>query len=137
MLLSALQTRRDPSTAIALGFTLVKLGQGERALSVLSPVLTRDPLAAPALLASGMASEQLNRTADALTFYRRLLAIPAEGPQKNGLLDLQKDARARVNALDPQAAPPASSAAAPPESPNSSIVAPTRTPGKDPLSGRN
>jgi len=137
MLSSAMQSRRDSSTAIALGFTLVKLGQAERALNVLGDVLNRDPLAAPALLAFGMAHERLGHTAEALTSYRRLLSLPAEGPQKNGVLELQKDARARVAALAPEATPPASSAATPQTPPNPPIPPPALPPGKDPLNARN
>lgn len=141
MLSAALQTRQDPATAIALGFTLVKLGQAERALLVLGPILARDPSAAPALLASGMAHEKLGHTTEALTFYRRLLALPAEGPQKNGILELQKDARNRVNALAPEGANPAlaasSATATPPNPTNPPIIPPPRPPGKDPLNARD
>jgi tetratricopeptide (TPR) repeat protein len=139
MLSAALQSRWDGSTAIALGFTLVKLGQAERALNVLGPVLTRDPLAAPALLASGMAHERLGHTSEALTHYRRILAIPAEGPQKSSILDLQKEARDRIQALAPEPAAPTSSASAatPPSTVSPPSLPPTQPPGKDPLGGRN
>lgn len=111
LLTTAFQVRRDPATAIALGFTLVKQGQGERALAVFAPVIAKDPFSAPALFGMGMANERLGRTADALENYQRVLAIPAEGPQKNATLDLQRDARARIKALTPENPPsPASSA---------------------------
>lgn len=141
MLSASLQNRPDSSTAIALGFTLVKLGQAERALLVLGPVLTRDPVSAPALLASGMAQEKLGRIPEALAFYKRLLSVPAEGPQKKNIGDLQKEAFERMRKMAEESTPPASSAvAAPPEPPNPvhpPREPPTRLPSKDPLNARD
>lgn len=105
LLTAANQTRRDSSTAIALGYTLVKLEQFDRALAIFGPVLAKDPQVAPALFGAAMALERLGRTPEAMIKYRQLLAIPAEGPQKSAILDLQKEAQGRVNALTPEKAP--------------------------------
>lgn len=131
LLTAALQSRRDAATAIALGFTLVKLGQAERALAIFGPVLAKDPLAAPALFGAGMANERLGRTQEALVYYRRVLAVPAEGPQKNALVDLHKDAQGRVDALT-QEPPPSTSASA-----SSAVPAPAPAGTHDPLNVRH
>jgi len=93
LLTAAMQSRRDPATAIALGFALVKQGQAERALGIFGPVLAKDPLSAPALFGAAMVNERLGRSQEALAYYRRVLSLPTEGPQENAVLELQKEAQ--------------------------------------------
>jgi tetratricopeptide (TPR) repeat protein len=108
VLSAAMQARQDQATAIALGFTLVKLDKAERALPVFGQVLAKNARVAPALYGLGMANERLGRTQEALANYRQLLSLPAEGPQTDAVLELQKDAKGRVDALTPPPAPSSS-----------------------------
>lgn len=143
MLSAAMQSRPDTATAIALGFTLIKLGQAERALALFGPILAKDPLSAPALFGAALANEKLGRIPEALVLYRRVLSLPAEGPQKGAVLDLQKDARNRIAALTPE--PAANSSASTPPLTPTPIAIPQPTPppalptppGRDPLNGRD
>ncbi|MBK9258513.1 MAG: tetratricopeptide repeat protein [Polyangiaceae bacterium] len=105
---TAMQSRQDQATAIALGFTLVKLDRAEQALSIFGQVLARNARVAPAIFGSGMANERLGKTQEALVNYRQVLALPAEGPQKDSVLELQRDAKGRVDALTPAPAPTSS-----------------------------
>ncbi len=110
---SAMQLRQDQATAIALGFTLTRRGKSEQAVSVFSQVLATDGNVPPALYGAGLANEALGRTAEALGFYQRVLALRAEGPQKDVVLDLQKDAQTRAAALKPKPASSADAGTAP------------------------
>jgi protein O-GlcNAc transferase len=105
VLSAAMQARQDQATAIALGFTLVKLDKAERALAIFGQVLAQNARVAPALYGSGMANERLGRTQEALANYRQVLSVPAEGPQKDAVLELQKEAKGRVDALTPPPTP--------------------------------
>lgn len=107
---TAMSLRSDEPTAIALGFALSRLRKHEQALGVFGQILAQNATAAPALFGAAVASEDLGRGEQALDFYRRVLALPAEGPQKALVVDLQKEARGRAAAL---AAPPPSASATP------------------------
>ncbi|MDI1477385.1 tetratricopeptide repeat protein [Polyangium sp. y55x31] len=96
---ASLELRSDVGTSIALGFTLARQKKSVAALDVLEGVLAADPLAPPALFGVGMANEDLGRTQQALAAFRRLLALPLEGPQKQLVADLQREAKGRVEAL--------------------------------------
>lgn len=96
---AALLLRRDAPTSIALGFALERLKRPAEALSSFGEVLAADPSSAPALFGAGVASEDLGRIDDALGYYRRLVALAAEGGQKSLVLELQRDARGRQDAL--------------------------------------
>ncbi len=104
--------RRDQGTSIALGYTLARLKKSEEALLVFGQVLSLDANAAPALYGAGIASEDLGRADHALAFYRRVLAIPASGPQQPLVTELQKEARGRVAVLAAASAVPSAVAAA-------------------------
>jgi tetratricopeptide (TPR) repeat protein len=109
---SAMQIRQDQATAIALGFTLARLDKSDQALSVFHGVLVANGNVVPALYGSGLANERLGRTEEALVNYRRVLAAPAEGPQKDVVLELQNESRTRIDALT--AVPVGSASAGPP-----------------------
>ncbi|MDC0741773.1 tetratricopeptide repeat protein [Polyangium mundeleinium] len=97
---ASVELRPDAATSIALGFTLVRRKKSSEALDVLGGVLAADPLAAPALLGVGMANEDLGRAEQALAAYRRLLVLPLEGPQRQLVADLQREAKVHVEALE-------------------------------------
>lgn len=97
---ASVELRPDTATSIALGFTLARRKKSIQALDVLGQVLASDPLAAPALFGAGMANEDLGQTEPAITMYRRLLALPLEGPQKSIVAELQREAKVRVEALE-------------------------------------
>ncbi|HVK70801.1 MAG TPA: hypothetical protein VM694_40380, partial [Polyangium sp.] len=107
----SVELRPDVATSIALGFTLVRRKKSSEALDVLGGVLVADPSAAPALLGAGMANEDLGRTEQALAAFRRLLVLPLEGPQKQLVADLQREAKVRIEALDAAQAKSAEAAA--------------------------
>jgi tetratricopeptide (TPR) repeat protein len=112
---AAAQLRSDEPTQIALGFALARQRKLDPALGVFAQVLASNPAAAPALYGAASASEGLGKTAQALDLYRRLMALPAEGDQKQVVLDLQKDTQGRLAALEAAAsasAAPSSSAVA-------------------------
>ncbi|MDC3954918.1 tetratricopeptide repeat protein [Polyangium jinanense] len=96
---ASLELRPEAGTSIALGFTLSRQKKSLEALDVLEGVLAADPFAPPALFGVGMANQDLGRTPQALAAFRRLLALPLEGPQKQLVADLQRDAKGRVEAL--------------------------------------
>jgi tetratricopeptide (TPR) repeat protein len=127
---AATQMRPDLGAAIALGFALARQKKAEAALGVFSRVLAEDATAAPALYGAGTMSEELGRTEQAVEYYRRLLAFPPAGPQRQMLMDLQREAQSRVAALaaaQPSASASASATAAP---------VPLKPPLKGPLDGR-
>ncbi|WP_284720176.1 tetratricopeptide repeat protein [Polyangium sorediatum] len=97
---ASLELRPDVGTSIALGFTLARRKKSVAALDVLEGVLVADPVAPPALFGVGMANQDLGRTPQALAAFRRLLGLPLEGPQKQHVADLQREAKARVEALE-------------------------------------
>jgi tetratricopeptide (TPR) repeat protein len=116
---AAAQLHSDEPTQIALGFALVHQRKLDPALGVFAQVLAGNGAAAPALFGAASASEGLGKNPQALDLYKRLLALPAEGSQKPVVLDLQKEARGHVAALEAAAsasaaAPSASAAAGPP-----------------------
>jgi Tfp pilus assembly protein PilF len=120
---SAMQIRQDQATAIALGFTLTRLDKPDQALSVFHGVLVANGNIVPALYGSGLANERLGRNDEALANYRRVVAASAEGPQKDVVLELQKESRVRIDALI--AAPVGSpSAGHPPTRPNETRPSP-------------
>jgi Flp pilus assembly protein TadD len=131
LLTASNQSHHDQATAISLGFTLVRLNQSERALSIFRRVLGQDPNAAPALLGSGMANEQLARPKEAIAFYRQLLAIPAGGPQKGAVVELQKEAQGRLNTLTQETTAPTAPAT------TGTLPPPKPAPGQELLNGRN
>jgi Tfp pilus assembly protein PilF len=108
---SAMQIRQDQATAITLGFVLTRLEKPDQALSVFHGVLIANGHVVPALYGSGLANEKLGRTDEALANYRRVLAVSPEGPQKDVVLELQKESRTRVDALT--TAPTGSASAGP------------------------
>lgn len=108
---AAILARPDVESSIALGFALARQRKSEQALAVFGQVLSNDPAAAPALYGAGTTSEDLGRKEQALEYYRRLLAIPAAGPERQMIVDLQRDAQGRSAALS-AAAPSSSSAPA-------------------------
>ncbi|MEO7331473.1 MAG: tetratricopeptide repeat protein, partial [Minicystis sp.] len=112
---AALQLRQDQPAMVALGFALSRQKKAEQALGVFGQVLSQDGGVAPALYGAAMASEDLGRPEQAMDFYRRLLALPTDGPQKQVLGDLRKEAQTRLIALS--AALPASSASSGPAAP--------------------
>jgi tetratricopeptide (TPR) repeat protein len=105
---AATQIRADEPIEVALGFALARQRKLDQALGVFAQVLANDATAAPALYGAATASEGLKKNDQALDLYKRLLALPAEGRDKQLITDLQKDARGRVTALTAAAAPPAS-----------------------------
>jgi len=108
---AAAQLQRSEGTLVALGFTLARRKKSQQALDVFGQLLAEDDRAASALYGAGFASEDLGRTEVALGYYHRVLALPAEGPQKPLIDELRKEAQGRVAALT---APPAASASASP-----------------------
>ncbi|MDI3282671.1 tetratricopeptide repeat protein [Polyangium sp. 15x6] len=96
---ASLELRPEAGTSIALGFTLSRQKKSLEALDVLERVLAADPFAPPALFGVGMANQDLGRTEQALAAFRRLLALPLEGPQKQAVADLQREAKGRVEVL--------------------------------------
>lgn len=108
---AAIAMRPDEATAIALGFALARGKKPEQALAVFGQVLTQSSSAASALYGAGVASEDLGRPEQALVFYRRVLALPAEGAQKALVTELQREAKGRIDVL-PQPAPGGSTSAA-------------------------
>jgi tetratricopeptide (TPR) repeat protein len=117
---AAAQLRADAATSTALGFALERQKKADQALAVFQQVLAQDGTAAPALFGAGVASEDLGKNDQALDFYRRLAALPEDGPQKQMIAGLRKDAQARITALSAAAPPPApasvsASAKAPPK----------------------
>jgi tetratricopeptide (TPR) repeat protein len=126
---AAAQIRLDETTEVALGFALARQKKQDQALGVFSQVLAQNGGAATALYGAAAASEGLGKNEDALAYYRRLLALPAEGRQQHVIADLQKDAQGRVAALSAAAA----SAPAPASASASSAVPhapPARPPGR-------
>lgn len=124
---AAASQRRDEGTTIALGYALARLKKSDEALAVFEQVLASNATAAPALYGAGLASEDLGRTEQALELYRRVLALPAAGPQQPLVVELQREARGRVAALSP----PGSASAAPsatggPAAPPASAPGPRR-----------
>lgn len=111
MLRAAMQAREDQATAIALGFTLVRLNKPDQALPIFHKVLATNENVVPAWYGSGLAQEKLGRTNEALENYRHVLTAVATGPQKDVVAELQKEAKARTEALTP--APVGSAAASP------------------------
>src|SRR5262249_29902460 len=115
---AASQLRADPFIATALGFALERQKKADQALAVFQAVLAQDASAAPALFGAGVASEDLGKKEEALDFYRRLAALPEDGPQKEMIAGLHKDAQSRITALSASVPPPASaSASASPKAP--------------------
>jgi len=102
---AALQIQPDPEAWLALGFALARQQKAAAALEVFVRILAGDPAVPPALYGAGTTSEQLGRSDDAMGYYRRLLALSAEGPAKQMITDAQREALARVTAL---ATPPPS-----------------------------
>jgi tetratricopeptide (TPR) repeat protein len=111
MLRAAMQVREDQATAVALGFTLVRLNKPDQALPIFHKVLATNGNVVPAWYGSALAQEKLGRTNEALDNYRRVLAAAPDGPQKDVIVELQKEAKARVEALTP--APTGSASASP------------------------
>jgi tetratricopeptide (TPR) repeat protein len=109
---AAAQMRQDPATAIALGFALSRQKKNDQALDVFSQVLAHDGAVPPALYGAATASQDLGRIDQAIELYKKLIALPADGPQKQMVADLQKDAQTRLTALSAAAAPAASGSAA-------------------------
>lgn len=107
---AATAIRRDEGTAIALGYALARLKKSDEALAVFGQVLSFNPSAAPALYGVAVASEDLGRVDQALEYHRRVLALPAGGPQQQLVAELQKESRGRVAALAPPEPPPSASA---------------------------
>ncbi|MBK8257881.1 MAG: tetratricopeptide repeat protein [Polyangiaceae bacterium] len=116
---TAMSLRADESTAIAYGFTLARLKKSDQALSVFGQVLAQNPGAASALYGAGVSSEDLGRPNQALDYYRRVLALAAAGPQKPLIEELQKESKARLDALQS-----AATASAPPSASSAVVVAP-------------
>lgn len=121
---AAAQMRADANTLIALGFALDRLKKPDQALGVFEQILAQEPGAAPALFGAGAASEGLGRNDKALAYYERLAAVKAEGNQKQMIVDLQKDAQARVTAI--RAAAPAPTGSASAGAPNAGAAAPPK-----------
>jgi protein O-GlcNAc transferase len=98
---SSLQRRADASTSVALGYALQRPKKSVEALGVFNDVLARDGGSASALYGAALASEDLGQTDQALDFYRRLVALPVDGPQKDLVAELRQEAQKRVGALAP------------------------------------
>jgi tetratricopeptide (TPR) repeat protein len=121
---AAIQLRQDQASVVALGFALTRQKKPDQALAVFAQVLAQDGGAGAALYGAGLASEDLGKPEQAMDFYRRLLALPVEGAQKQVLGDLQREAQGRMAVL---ARPAASATAGPAAAPRG---------GADPLSSR-
>jgi Flp pilus assembly protein TadD len=104
---AALQLEGGESTSIALGYALARNKKSDEALAVFARVLSQDPTAPSALYGAGIASEDLGRGEQALAYYRRVLALPASGPQQQLVSELKKQATGRVTALTSDAGAPA------------------------------
>ena len=126
---TAMSLRPDEATAIALGFALARLAKPEQALGVFGQVLGQNASAAPALYGAGVASEGLGRPEQALEYYRRVLALPLEGPQKPLVADLQKEARGRVSVMAPASSSSSAASSSPAAAPSAApTVGPARAP---------
>ncbi|HRI69856.1 MAG TPA: tetratricopeptide repeat protein [Polyangium sp.] len=127
---AALQIRQDEQTTIALGFTMARMKRSEQALAIFGQVLTTNPNAAPALFGMGIANEDLGRTEQAITVYRRVLDLPAEGQQKAVVAEVQKETRGRLAQLTAAslATSAATSASAPASSPPPRAAPPSTSP---------
>jgi tetratricopeptide (TPR) repeat protein len=108
---AAVQARGDTQAMAALGFALERQKKADQALAVFQQVLAQEPAAAPALFGAGVASEDLGRNEQALDFYKRLLALPEDGPQKQLVAGLHRDAQGRIAAITAATTPSASASA--------------------------
>lgn len=106
----AVQIRADEPSQTALGFALLRQKKAEQALYVFRSLLAQDPSLASARYGAAAANDELGKPEEALTEYKRLLALPAEGRQRSIINDLRPEAERRVAALSASAAPAASSA---------------------------
>jgi tetratricopeptide (TPR) repeat protein len=113
VLRAAMQVRADEPTTVAFGFTLARLKKSDEALGVFGQVLSQNGNAPSALFGAAVASEDLGRTQNALDYYRRVLGLPLDGPQRPLVAELQKEAQSRVAALSATTAPSASASASP------------------------
>ncbi len=102
---TAISLRSDEPTVVALGYTLTRLKKLDQALTVFTQVLGQNSTSAAALYGAGLASEDRGRRDEALTYYTRLLALAAEGAQKALVVELQKEAKTRVDVLHPTPPP--------------------------------
>jgi tetratricopeptide (TPR) repeat protein len=109
---AAMQLRVDPTTQVALAFALARQKKLEPALALFRTVLAQDDTAAGALHGAGIVSEELGQSEQALAYYQRVLAVPATGRERQMLVEIQRDAQARVTRLS-EAAMSASAPQAP------------------------
>ena len=107
---AAMQLRPDGGTAIALGYALARQRKPGQALEIFTRVLADDPGAALALHGAGMAQQDLGKVDEAAAYYRRLLAVPADGGRNAMLAEARKDAEARLRAMEAAKAAPAPAA---------------------------
>lgn len=122
------QMRRDSAVEIALGYALARQKKNAAALEVFTRTLADDPSAVIALHGAGVASQELGKIEQAAAMYRQLLRAQSDG--RNAMLTAsQKDADARLRAIEAAAAP------APSASPSVTPAAPAPK-GRDPLLDR-
>lgn len=97
---AALALRADQTVAIALGYALARQKKPAAALGVFEQVLAEDHAAALALYGAGTAGQDLGQSEKAIAHYKKLLAIPPEGPKRAALTAMQHDAEARLKTLE-------------------------------------
>jgi cytochrome c-type biogenesis protein CcmH/NrfG len=106
------QFRPDGPTLVALGFVLTRQRKSAQALGIFTQILAQEDRHPSALFGAGVASEDLGQKDKAIDYYKRLLALPPpEGPQRNAVLEMSKDAQSRLSDLT--AAPEGASSATP------------------------
>lgn len=98
---SSIAIRPDAEGTLSLGFALARQKKLDPALALFNQSLTQDPSSARALYGAGAASQELGRREQALDFYRRLMDLPASGPEGRMVSEMQRDARSRIEALSP------------------------------------
>jgi tetratricopeptide (TPR) repeat protein len=96
---AAMQLRVDPTTQVALAFALARQKKLEPALALFRAVLAEDGAAAGALQGAGMVSEEIGEREQAIAYYQRVLALPPTGRARQMLVEIQRDAQARVAKL--------------------------------------
>jgi tetratricopeptide (TPR) repeat protein len=101
VLRAAAQVRGDTSSVQTLGFALQQQDKSKEALSMFLEVLKANQNDVMAIFGAASALENLGKNKDAINLYARLLKYTAPEGQEldQGMVDMQKNAKARMDAL--------------------------------------